>query len=124
MNCKTNSIIAVVENDPAMLKALERLLRASGYAPETFVSAESYLARSGSPVGCLLLDIDLGGISGLALQRRLVDAGTAPPIIFITGETDASARSQAMEQGCLAYLRKPFESAALLSALQGALENG
>jgi FixJ family two-component response regulator len=116
------SIVAVVENDAAMLRALERLLRASGYTSEMFTSAESFMTRtSDAAVDCLILDIDLDGISGLSLQKRLVDAGTAPPIIFITGKFDELSRTQAMELGCKAYLRKPFESKSLLFAVEGAL---
>ncbi len=114
--------MAVVENDPAMLKALERLLRASGYVSEVFTSAEAFLMRRGaSAVDCLILDIDLDGISGLSLQKKLVDAGVAPPIIFITGKSDELSRAQATELGCTAYLRKPFESKLLLHAVEEAL---
>ncbi|MES2149142.1 MAG: response regulator [Pseudomonadota bacterium] len=115
---KPKPVVAIVENDSAMLKALERLLRASGYRSELFASAESFLERSAEPaVGCLILDIDLGGISGIELQNRLVAAGGAPPIIFVTSQVDADYREKALALGCLAYLRKPFESHELLHAL-------
>ncbi|MGH8809063.1 MAG: hypothetical protein ACREX0_14420 [Noviherbaspirillum sp.] len=78
--------------------------RASGHASDVLTSAESYLQRAGEAlVDCLILDIDLDGISGLALQKRL-------------------SRAQAMAMACAAYLRKPFESGALLHAVQGALK--
>ncbi|HZV67620.1 MAG TPA: response regulator [Telluria sp.] len=115
---KAKPVVAIVENDGAMLKALERLLRASGYASELFASAELYLERSAQPaVGCLILDIDLGGISGIELQQRLVSAGAAPPIIFVTSQVDTDYRAKALALGCLAYLRKPFASHELLQAL-------
>lgn len=112
-------VVAVVENDAAMLKALERLLRATGFATELYASAELFLERApGSPVGCLILDIDLGGLSGIELQQRLVASGQAPPIIFVTSQVDAAFREKAEAFGCVAYLRKPFESQELLHALQ------
>ncbi len=112
-------VIAIVENDAAMLKALERLLRASGYALELFASAELYLARGEmEAVTCMILDIDLGGISGIELQRRLVEQGHAPPIIFVTSQVDATFEQRAQAMGCLAYLRKPFASHELLHALR------
>lgn len=115
-------VVAVVENDAAMLKALERLLRASGFAAELFASAEQFLARpSDGAIACLLLDIDLGGISGIELQQRLVEQGDAPPIIFITSQVDGSYEARAHAMGCLAFLRKPFASPELLNALNAAI---
>ncbi len=115
-------VVAVVENDAAMLKALERLLRASGFAAELFSSAEQFLARPGDgKIACLLLDIDLGGISGIELQQRLVEQGDAPPIIFITSQVDGSYEARAHAMGCLAFLRKPFASPQLLGALNAAV---
>ncbi len=112
-------VVAIVENDAAMLKALERLLRASGYASQLFASAELYLAHAAlDEVTCMILDIDLGGISGIELQRRLVEQGHAPPIIFVTSQVDATFEQQAQALGCLAYLRKPFGSHELLHALR------
>lgn len=112
-------VVAIVENDAAMLKALERLLRASGYASELFASAELYLARGPmEAVGCMILDIDLGGISGIELQQRLVERGGAPPIIFVTSQVDSAFQQRAQALGCLAYLRKPFASHELLHALR------
>jgi FixJ family two-component response regulator len=115
-------IVIVVDNDPAMLKALERLLRARGYASEVFTSAESFLARpSDAPVACMILDIDLGGMSGLELRRRLVGAGNAPPVIFITGQSDGKTHALAEQLGCVAYLKKPFAADALTQAITRAM---
>jgi FixJ family two-component response regulator len=115
-------VVAVVENDAAMLKALERLLRASGFSAELFASAEQFLERaSDGKIACLLLDIDLGGINGIELQQRLVEQGDAPPIIFITSQVDGSYEARAHAMGCLAFLRKPFASPQLLNALHMAV---
>ncbi|MES2260208.1 MAG: response regulator [Pseudomonadota bacterium] len=114
-------IVAVVENDPAMLKALGRLLRAAGYMARLFASAELYLQREErGEIGCLILDIDLGGLSGIELQQLLVSSGNAPPIVFVTSQIDSGIEAAAQRLGCLAYLRKPFASQDLLHALHQA----
>jgi FixJ family two-component response regulator len=110
--------VAVIENDAAMLKSLERLLRAYGYSSELYTSAEMFLNRvPESEVGCLILDIDLDGISGFELQTRLALNGKVPPTIFITGQSDERYRKQALKIGCIDYLNKPFESHMLIRAL-------
>lgn len=118
----TVPLVAVVENDLSILKAVERLLIAYGYEAETYSSAELFMRRnSKKTVSCLVLDINLDGISGIELQRILVARGAAPPIIFITGRGDESTIVQAIEQGCIAFLHKPFESHTLRAALNAAL---
>lgn len=112
-------VVAVVENDPGMLKALGRLLRAAGYTAQLYASAELYLQRADhSDVACLILDIDLGGLSGIELQQMLVGSGSAPPIVFVTSQIDGGVEAAAQRLGCLAYLRKPFASQDLLRALR------
>jgi FixJ family two-component response regulator len=119
----TKPVVAIVENDFAILKAVERLLHAYGYDPEIFESAESFLRRANTKeVDCLVLDINLDGISGIELQKKLVTQGSAPPIIFITGRGDEPTIAQAIDMGCIAFLHKPFESRALQSALKLALQ--
>jgi FixJ family two-component response regulator len=114
--------VAIVENDFAILKAVERLLHAYGYEPEIFESAELFLQRENKKaIDCLVLDINLDGISGIELQKKLVVQGCAPPIIFITGRGDELTIAQAIDMGCIAFLHKPFESRALQSALKTAL---
>lgn len=118
-------VVAVVENDPGMLKALGRLLRAAGYAARLYESAEQYLQRGKQgDVSCLILDIELGGLSGIELQQLLVGAGSAPPIVFVTSQIDDSVEAAAQRLGCLAYLRKPFDSRDLLAALGQAARPG
>lgn len=116
-------IVAVVENDSALLKALERLLRAHGYSAELYTSAEAFLEKNTKKeIACLVLDINLGGISGLELQRQLIKEGSAPPIVFITGQSEEKSMQQAQSMGCIAYLKKPFESQLLIQALDKALQ--
>ncbi|MGZ3158713.1 MAG: response regulator transcription factor [Burkholderiaceae bacterium] len=115
--------VAIVENDFGILKAVERLLHAYGYESEIFESAELFLQRSNEKaVDCLVLDINLDGMSGIELQKKLVGQGFAPPIIFITGRGDEPTIAQAIDMGCVAFLHKPFESRSLQSALHIALQ--
>ncbi|MBI1892231.1 MAG: response regulator [Burkholderiales bacterium] len=111
--------VAVVENDSGLLKAVGRLLAASGYEVALFTSAEKYLSRfERTGADYLLLDIALDGMSGLDLQKKLCQEGIAPPIIFITGQGDLPSIGKAIDNGCVAYLHKPFEARSLLNALK------
>lgn len=116
------SPVVVVEDDDGMRKALDRLLRAAGYQPLLFSSAEAFLGTATAHLAaCLVLDIHLPGLSGLELGRRLAASGRVPPVIFITAQDDDSAREEARQLECLAYFRKPFEGAALLDAIRRAV---
>jgi FixJ family two-component response regulator len=113
-------LVVVIEDDPASQKTLVRVLRAGGYEAATYASAEEFLSSppQGSPVG-MLLDVHLGGMSGLDLQRRLKNEGSTLPVIIITAFDDARSREQAERMGCVAYLRKPCEAQAILTLLHG-----
>jgi FixJ family two-component response regulator len=114
--------IAIVEDDPSMCTALERLLRAAGFQVVAFPSAEEFLGRSGQEqFSCLVLDIHLGGMSGFDLQAHMAASGAAVPVIFITAHDDVATREKAQKAGAVAYLRKPFDRADLLRAIHGAL---
>ena len=92
-----------------MLQGLKRLLSAHGFRVRTFASAESFLdGIANCEVDCLLLDIHLGGISGIDLQRRLTSSGTDLPVIFMTAIDSQATRQEAFDAGCIAYLKKPF----------------
>ena len=114
-------VIAVVDDDPSVRRALRRLLQAAGYRVEAFASAADFLA---SPAidgnACLVLDIRLDGMTGLDLQARLAADGVAVPVIFITAHDDLETRERVQEAGVAAYLPKPFDPAALLAAVKGA----
>jgi FixJ family two-component response regulator len=113
--------IVVVEDDPGMKKALERLLRAAGFHPVSFVSAEELLqTKAADDASCFVLDIHLPGLSGLELGRLLAISGRAKPLIFITGQDEPSLREEAQILGC-GYFRKPFEGKALLEAIRAAV---
>jgi FixJ family two-component response regulator len=110
--------IAVIDDNPSMLKGLDRLLSAHGYRVQTFTSAEMFLESFAEcEADCLLLDIHLGGISGIDLQRRLTSSGTDLPVIFMTAIDSKATRQAAFDAGCIAYLRKPFLANLLIDAI-------
>jgi FixJ family two-component response regulator len=113
--------VALVENDPSLNRAYSRLLRARGYTVTSYSSAEEFLACGADGCDCLVLDIDLDGMSGLALQRLLRAENRLVPIVFITGGDDAATQSQAHAQDCKGYISKPFTSAQLCAAIKVAL---
>jgi len=114
--------IAIVEDDASFRRALERLLLASGFDAHTFASAEEFL---GSPApeshACLILDINLPGMSGFELVDHLSTSAPPPLVIFITAEVEDSLRERASLIPNSVYLRKPFVSAVLLEALRSLL---
>ena len=115
----TAGLVAIVEDDAATRESLVRLLRASGYTTTAFASAEEFLQSAivGSAVG-LVLDIHLGGMSGIELRRYLLSARSTIPVVFITARDDEATRVEAVAVGCVDYLQKPFESSRLISALE------
>jgi FixJ family two-component response regulator len=118
---KRQRIVAVVDDDPSMLRATETLLDAHGFTTEVFASAEEFLARgAASQVDCLLLDIHLGGMSGIELRQKLTASGSALPVIFMTALDDETTRRQAQQAGCVAYLRKPHPAGQLIDAINKA----
>jgi FixJ family two-component response regulator len=114
-----HTVVAVVEDDVSMLRSVKRLLSALGFATELYDSAETYLHHAKkSAANCLLLDIDLGGISGIELKRRLTASGSRLPVIFMTAIEDERTKNDALAAGCVAFLQKPFAAAALMQALE------
>jgi FixJ family two-component response regulator len=114
--------IAIVEDDSGMREALTRMLKAAGFEARGYDSAEAFLEQnSTSPVECLVLDVHLPGVSGLELQRRLVEAGRERPVVFITAHDTSAARREAEALHAVAFLTKPFEGRLLLGAVQRAI---
>lgn len=117
--------VTLVDDDERFACALERLLRASGFTVRTFPSAEAFLAdTTNPPPDCLVLDIQLGGMSGLDLQRRLRELGAAAPIIFVTGHDAPRPRMEAKRAGCSAYFLKPVPGKPLIEAINQAVNSG
>ncbi|MGB6686480.1 MAG: response regulator [Terracidiphilus sp.] len=116
-------IVFVVDDDVSVRKSLELLIRCEGWQPETYASAQEFLAlpRMLAP-SCLVLDLSLPGLNGLDLQKRVAAERTDMPIIFITGYGDVPTTVRAMKAGAVEFLTKPFSDDALLSAIRQALE--
>jgi FixJ family two-component response regulator len=116
-------IVFVVDDDISVRESLELLIRCEGWQPETFASAQQFLARPRALVpSCLVLDFSLPGLSGLELQKRIAVERTDMPIIFITGYRDVPMTVQAMKAGAVEFLTKPFGEDALLNAIRAAIE--
>ena len=114
--------IILVEDDPGMERAIMRLLTAAGWRARSFPDAETAMQSGGlEEAGCLILDIELPGMSGLDFQSRLAVSGTHLPVVFITGQDRPVFRERAARAGG-AYLTKPFPSALLLDAIRKNLE--
>jgi len=115
--------VYVVDDEPDMLKALERLLGVAGFSVQTFASPEQFLAQHDDTVpGCIVLDLALPVLNGLELQQALLAQGSALPIVFLTGRGDIAASVRAMKLGAADFLTKPVDADELIAAVAGALE--
>lgn len=117
---KTGSI-AIVDDDEPLREALRSVLKAAGFRTRTFASAEDFLDAERRDTRCLILDVRLPGMSGIELQRRLLDGNSELPIIFVTAHGDASLRDSVMKAGAAGFLNKPVRSDALLKEIHAAL---
>jgi FixJ family two-component response regulator len=114
-------IVAVVDDNDGVRKALAHFLRALGYTPKLYASATSFLAAVGSSEAmCLLIDVQLGDVCGIGLGCDVATAGLKMPIVYMTASADESIRRRALDAGCVAFLRKPFAPSALVDALNKA----
>jgi CheY-like chemotaxis protein len=108
--------ICVIDDDPSIRRSIERLLVLNGFRVRTFASAEAFLAEGpGVAAGCLIVDVQLPGLSGLELRKQMTSSGRATPVIAMSGSTDERLESEAMSLGARAFLRKPFQAEALLA---------
>ena len=114
--------VFIVDDDTSFRQAIERLVRTGGYAVQTFASATEFLrsARPDGP-GCVLLDLDLPGLSGLELQSALARVANPLPIVFLTGKGSISTTVQAMRAGAEDFLTKPTKKQVLFAAIERAL---
>jgi FixJ family two-component response regulator len=114
--------IAIIDDDASLCQAMDRLLRAAGFKPITYPSAEAFLEdQERQAPHCILLDIQLGGMSGFELQSLLVASGSAVPVIFITAHDDPETREQVRQTRCSAYLRKNDPGEVVLKAIRKAV---
>jgi FixJ family two-component response regulator len=116
-------IVFVVDDDVSVRESLELLIRCEGWQPETFASAQEFLARPRvlAP-SCMILDVSLPDLSGLDLQKRIAVDRIEMPIIFITGHGDVPMTVQAMKAGAVEFLTKPYSDEVVLNAIRDALE--
>src|SRR5258708_17242176 len=122
MSSSVSATVFVVDDDPEMRAAMQRLLKTVGLHAEAFASAKDFLQRN-LPEGpsCLILDIRLPGMSGLDVQRKLAEAGTRIPVIFITAHADVPLAVKAIKSGAAAFPTQPIRGQNLLNAVQQAL---
>jgi FixJ family two-component response regulator len=118
----TQDIVFVVDDDPSVREALARLIRSAGLRVEAFASAEEFLNRPGADApSCLVLDVRLPDLSGLDLQRRMVEANNEIPIVFITGHGDIPTTVRAMKAGAIEFLTKPLVEGDVLESIRHAI---
>ena len=116
--------VFIADDDPSVRKGLERLIKSAGFKAETFASAEEFLQDKpyrGGP-SCLVLDVRMPGLSGIDLQKGLIEKGISLPIIFITGHGNIPMSVKAMKDGAVDFLPKPFDDKELLSAIDRAID--
>jgi FixJ family two-component response regulator len=115
--------VFIIDDDPSVRKSLVRLLRSLGFDAETFASAELFLARKHyDGAGCIVLDVQMPGLSGMDLQDALSKADYSMPVIFITGHGNIPMSVEAMKRGAVDFLPKPFDDEELLQAVKKAVE--
>jgi FixJ family two-component response regulator len=119
---KNTGIIAIVDDDEPLREALGSVMKAAGFATNTFATAEEFLdSATQLETACLILDVRLPGMSGIELQKELADANSAIPIIFVTAHGDESLRDLVMKSGAAGFLNKPVRSDALLREIRSAV---
>ncbi|SEJ94676.1 response regulator transcription factor [Pseudomonas sp. NFR16] len=117
-----NAIISIIDNEDSIRSSVGSLIRSAGFSVDLFCSAESFVYSTNfSETVCLIVDIQMPGMSGLELQSLLVKSGIKIPIIFITGFADPSIRKRAMDGGAVCILDKPFQSDNLIKCVERAL---
>jgi FixJ family two-component response regulator len=116
-------VIAIVDDDEPLGEALGSVLKAAGFSPRTFASAEAFLACDDcAETACLILDVRLPGLSGIELQKQLSQRNSQLPIVFVTAHGDAALRDSLLRAGAVAVLYKPVRSDTLLKEIRKALD--
>lgn len=112
------NLVFVVDDDPGMLKGLARLIWQLGYASLSFPSAAAFMHHGDfERATCIILDIDVGDVSGIDLGHRLKARNVSVPVVYMSGKDDSAVQATARRSGCLAFLTKPFTAEALAEAL-------
>jgi FixJ family two-component response regulator len=114
-------MIAIVDDDESVRESTEALVRSLGYATRTFASAEEFLESDLNDTSCLILDVQMKGLSGTELQERLIAADRRTPVIFITAYEDERTRDKAFAHGAIGFLRKPVDDDSLIKHIDSAI---
>jgi FixJ family two-component response regulator len=118
---KNRNIVLVVDDDPGMLKCIQRLLRQHAYEPIMFSSAQSFKSHTDFDKAiCVILDINLNDGSGIDLRHHLKAEGHTVPVIYMTASDNPAVRAAALNSGCIAFLTKPFSTQELIEPLNNA----
>lgn len=116
--------IAVIDDDALVRRALEDCMESAGYVVEGFASAEEFLASgSGREAACLIVDVQLPGITGLELQDNLASTGNSVPIVFVSAQGTGANRERAIRRGAVGFLGKPFRRDELLQLIGAAIRH-
>jgi len=116
------ALISIIDDDQSLREAVKALMRSLGLTAETFASAEDFLnSDSLHRTACLIVDVQMPGMSGPDLHHRLVTSGKPIPTILITAYPDNRARARALQAGVIGYLAKPFEESDLLACIRSAI---
>ena len=122
----TRSVIAIVDDDESICRAVKRLLRSAGMEADTFTSGQEFLdfidAVPWVRVECIVLDMHMPGMNGLEIHERLLQMGNCPPVIFISAEDNPLASEEAFAAGAVDFLRKPVKDHVLIESLHRALK--
>lgn len=122
MELAKTHVISIIDDDPAVREATQRLIRSLGYAAQAFSSAEEYLESDGiGDSACVITDLHMPGMSGAELQDRLIAEGHQIPMIFVTAYFEERARARVMDAGAFGFFCKPFTDESLIACLDKAL---
>jgi FixJ family two-component response regulator len=118
LNVSNQGLVFVVDDDAGILKGLKRLLKQHGFDSALFNSAEAFENCDDFDAAiCIILDVQLNGVSGIEVRNRLIDAGISLPVIYITANDSDAVRAAAIKSGCIAYLTKPFSAQTLIEPI-------
>ena len=123
---KSKPLIAIVDDDESVCRAMKRLVRSLGMEADAFTSGQQFIdlieTMPSFQPDCVVLDVQMPGMNGLEVQERLVSSGNRLPVIFITAHDEAGVRDRALAAGAVAFLRKPFNDESFITTLHLALK--
>jgi FixJ family two-component response regulator len=124
LNTVNSALISIIDDDRSVREAIQGLIRSLGYATAVFGSAEEYLDSGRlQDTACIITDLQMPGLSGIDLQRRLIADGHRTPIIFVTAFPSDRLRQHALDAGAFGFLDKPFDEPSLIACIDRALQH-